>query len=305
MVASSVMNVDRYLELEQRDLGYRVDPAEILSLGDQAARMHVEKGEDLTGAVLKVVEGRKLNPAHVCRIAEEANTQAYLKLYDKASGPSRVVHFEGGPARTLDILESVFGETGPSESDERKVAMTLDYRLPPSKPTQPKRKTASLTSEDLFLEKMSDEKVARMMGEGMNSTGGRAQLYHILKGTQEKLSADINSLRYQMEERARDLVKMAERYLTEGHSPAEIARVMYGDRMDAGSGAVIRGVMQKVGADLNVNTIPWGREPSEKHPLREKTAEMVLGAQLLERKMKAHDEVVQKIAEVRKQVVGR
>lgn len=299
------MDVGRYLELEGKDFGIRVNSSDILALGAKAASMHVDGGVDLTSAVQQVIGDRPLNPAHVCRVAEEANTQAYLKLYDRMPGPSRSVSFAGGPARTLEILEQRFGGDVPAASMQRKVAMALDYRTPPTRPRPQLVKAAADTPEDQFLEKMSSEQVARMMGEGLATPGGRVQLYYTLQGSQQKLAADIQGMTSRMVRTGQELRKLAAKALADGWAPAQIARVMYGDRMDTDSGAVIRGVMSKIGAAFNASDVPWGRQPLPNHPLRVKTAELIETAHGIERKMAAKQEVDLYLDKVAKAIGAR
>jgi len=288
--------MDAYLALLGKDFGHQVAPDEIAALAEQAALQHVDGGMDLTNAVLKIVQGRALNPAHVARIVEGANTQAYLKLYDRCVGPTRFVAFEGGPARIFEVLEIVFGTQPDVKTAEyRRTPMSaLDYRIPPQKPRQA-FKTAAVSREDVIPGEMPIHKVAEMLGSGSATPGGQAYLYHTLRGAMQKVAVDISSIEFRMQKAAYDLTTAVEQAIQEGHTPGEVARVMlFGKEASEGKEAetvadVVRLVMQKIGVELNPESIPWGARPTDNHPLQVKTAELVELSLELEKKTAAHD----------------
>lgn len=277
-------------------------PEEIAALAEKAALQHVNGGMDLTNAVLKTVQGRLLNPAHVARIVEGANTRAYLKLYDRCVGPSRFVAFEGGPARIFEILEIVFESSNAisgsqplakAAADRRVPMASLDYRVSPQR-NRPAFKTADVSREDVVPGEMPLQKVARMLGDGSASSGGQAYLYHTVRGAMAKVAGDMSSIEFRMQKTAYDLVTIAEQAVREGYSPGGVARVMlFGKEASEGREAdvaadVVRLVMRKIGATLDPGTIPWGSQPTDSHPLQVKTAELVDLALQLEKKSAAH-----------------
>lgn len=290
---------DWYIDLLGQDRGHRVPAAVLADLADKASSRHVDDGIDLTSAVFEVVRGRPFNPAHVARVIEQTNTQAYLKLYDRCPGPERLVHFEGGPARTFEILSAVFGGAPESKlgADRRKTMPSLDYSMAPI-PDRVAVKQADLSEDDVLPERMGLEKVARMMARESRSPGGQARLYHMVKGAMDKTGADVASLRFRLERGAVDLVKLAEQAIKEGATAPELARVMLGDQADEATVEIVQGTFDKIGVAIDPDSIPWGREPAPGHPLREKTASLAKIAIDLVDRLRTHGELRQRYDEI-------
>lgn len=298
--------MDWYLGLLAEDRGHRVPPEMLAEMADRASALHVDGGTDLTSSVFEVIKGKLLNPAHVARVIEQTNTQAYLKLYDKCPGPERHVHFEGGPARVFDILGAVFGspDSMKTGADRRKDMASLDYFTAPIKDRPGAVKQAALTEEDVLPDKMGLQKVAQMMAQGSRSPGGHARLYHMVKGAMDKTGADMASLRYQLETGARELVKTAEQAIKEGASAAEVARAMLGNQPDEATVEVVQETLGKIGAAVDPESIPWGREVTPGHPLRVQTERLAKAASALVDKTRIHGELSSQFAEVAQAVRG-
>lgn len=312
--------MERYLELERQDLGHRLDPEVLLSFGGQAARAHVEKGMPLTDAVLTVVQGRALNPAHVCRIVETANQQAYLLIYDSLPGPSRAVSFEGGPARIFEILDRVFPRTADAAPPgEEQVIMerprSPDYGFAPASPApldvMPKAAsvaTPPVTEGDIYLDKMPPAKVAEVLGRAWRSPGGHVALYHTLKSASDNGRQDVGARRARLTHLADDLSKLASQALKEGHTPAEVARVML-DKLGEGvqdRWLVAKATLSKIGAEIpDPRSLPWGRTATPQHELTVKTAEMIRIAQEVQEMSTQLAAVDRELAEVRRRLGAR
>jgi hypothetical protein len=89
----------------------------------------------LTDAVVTTVKQAQLSPEQVKRVAEFANTAAYLEAFKKEGATHHVVDFPGGPADPAVILQDLNDGGGGSVFDRG----TGDYDAPP--------KTASIESD--------------------------------------------------------------------------------------------------------------------------------------------------------------
>jgi hypothetical protein len=255
----------------------------------------VEGAQDLTSAVLSVLRGKRLNPNHVARVVEQTNTQAYLKLYDKCAGPDRHVSFEGGPARIFEILGAFFDvpelSAGTKIGSAGRMSMpSLDYFTAPTA-DRPIVKRANVDEADVFPDRAPLQKVAEMVAQGSRSPGGRLQVYHSVKGAMDKTGADLASMRYRLERGAATLVGLAEQAVKEGADPASVARVMLGDQPDQTTVEIVDLTLRKMGARVEPDLIPWGREITPNHPLRVKTAELAGCAQGIVERTRTHQEL--------------
>lgn len=100
-----------------------------------AADWSAGEHKTLTDAVVSTVKQAQLSPEQVKRVAEFANTSAYLDAFKKEGAPHHVVDFPGGPADPAAILQDLNDGGGGSVFDRG----TGDYDAPP--------KTASVESE--------------------------------------------------------------------------------------------------------------------------------------------------------------
>ena len=294
--------MERYLQLQDQDLGHRLDPEVLLSLGEQAARMHAHDGRDLTEAVLEVVEGKALNPAHVSRVVETAYQKAYLFLYDMSAGPTRVVRFKGGPARIFEILDQVFGG-GNENADEEEPEMTrkaagLDFLVAPSVPTGGMSKAASAAPRKAHL---------------FNTDGGRVYVYEQVKTAAEAAAQDVAGLTARLAESADTLVKLASEAMKEGYTPPQIVRVMWGgpcptrdemrdDMTKRAAWQAVTTTMAKLGQNVNLEAIPWDRTPTKFHPLTIATGLFAKTAADLWKKTAEADELQAMLVGVRRKM---
>lgn len=298
---------ERYLAQLTNDLGHRVEPDTLAKLSDQASDLHVRDGVNLTAAVLSVVRGVPLNPAHVARIVEQTNTQAYLKLYDRCPGPDRHVSFSGGPARIFEILDAVFGgaQKVAAANQTRKTTMASnDYRRAPLRDLPPLEKQAELEASDVLLEFMGLDKRASLIAQGSRNPGGRLNLYHTVKAAMDKTAADTASLRFQLEKGAHELVKLARQAVVEGAPATDVARVLLGNQPDELATDIAQRTLSKLGLQVDPNRIPWGREITPGHPLREKAASVATLARGLLQSLETHQELSSCFAEVSRRMKG-
>lgn len=297
--------MERYLQLQDLDLGHRLDPEVLLSLGEQAARMHAYDGRDLTEAVLEVVGGKALNPAHVSRVVETANQKAYLFLYDMSTGPTRVVRFKGGPARIFEILDQVFGggdKNADENADEEEPDMTrkaagLDFLVAPSTPTGEMSKAASAAPRKAHL---------------FNTNGGRMYVYEQVKTAAEAAAQDVAGLTARLAESADTLVKLASEAMKEGYTPPQIARVMWGrpkptveemrEHTKQAAWQAVVTTMAKLGQNIKLSSIPWDRTPAKFHPLTIATGLFAKTAVDLWKKTAEADELQAMLAIVRRKM---
>lgn len=98
----------------------------------------------LTEAVTETVKQAQLSPEQVKRVAEFANTSAFLNEFKKEGEAAKVVDFHGGPADASEIIKDLNDGGGGSVFDKG----SLDYESPPAE-----TKTSS-PREEYLLEQM-------------------------------------------------------------------------------------------------------------------------------------------------------
>ncbi|NMC34678.1 MAG: hypothetical protein GYA36_19825 [Veillonellaceae bacterium] len=267
--------------------------------------MHAYDGRDLTEAVLEVVGGKALNPAHVSRVVETANQKAYLFLYDMSTGPTRVVRFKGGPARIFEILDQVFGggdKNADENADEEEPDMTrkaagLDFLVAPSTPTGEMSKAASAAPRKAHL---------------FNTNGGRMYVYEQVKTAAEAAAQDVAGLTARLAESADTLVKLASEAMKEGYTPPQIVRVMWGrpkptveemrEHTKQAAWQAVVTTMAKLGQNIKLSSIPWDRTPAKFHPLTIATGLFAKTAVDLWKKTAEADELQAMLAIVRRKM---
>lgn len=93
--------------------------------GKEAANKYTRGEYTLTEAVVETVKKAGLSPEQVKRVAEFANTDAFLQEFRK-EGESKVVEFDGGPADYSEILKDLNDGGGGTVFDTGS-----DYKMPP------------------------------------------------------------------------------------------------------------------------------------------------------------------------------
>jgi hypothetical protein len=100
---------------------------ELETLGKEAAAHYFTTGDDLTVSVIETVKKAGLSPEQVRRVAEFANTEAFLREFKKEGSTHRVIEFEGGPADVSIILKDLNDGGGGTVFDKG----DGDYAAPP------------------------------------------------------------------------------------------------------------------------------------------------------------------------------
>lgn len=116
---------------------------ELEVLGKTAARKYICGELTLTKAVVETVKTAGLSPEQVKRVAEFANTEAYLEEFRK-EGEHKVIEFKGGPADPSAILQDLNDGGGGTVFDKG----DGDYNYPPPDVT----KTSAVNRSKMGLE---------------------------------------------------------------------------------------------------------------------------------------------------------
>jgi hypothetical protein len=120
--------------------GRAVDPAHLEELGKAAAGLADSTGITLGSAVVRVIGREKLSAEQVRRVVEFTNIEAFNKKFAALHGSMRAVHFDGGPADPVRVLQDLNDGARPKE-----VTMeSMDYEVPPMA-----EKTSAMPSPDI------------------------------------------------------------------------------------------------------------------------------------------------------------
>ncbi len=80
---------------------------ELEILGKQASALYRCGGCSLNDSVVETVKKAGLSPEQVKRVCEFANTDAYLKDFEKKGSTHKYIAFEGGPANPSEVLKDL------------------------------------------------------------------------------------------------------------------------------------------------------------------------------------------------------
>lgn len=116
--------------------------AELEAFGKQAAGRYLSgESKNLNDAIVSTVKTAGLSPEQVRRVVEFANTEAYLKEFNKEGASHKVVNFVGGPASPSEVLKDLNDGGGGTVFDRG----DGDYSMPP-----PNMYKAASTNADRF-----------------------------------------------------------------------------------------------------------------------------------------------------------
>lgn len=94
-----------------------VSPEKLKELGNQAAKKYLDKGVNLTSAVISVLSGSDYTKEHIRRVCEFANENAFLSEFHKG-GDIRNVTFNGGPADPAAVIPELMDGAGTPPLEE-------------------------------------------------------------------------------------------------------------------------------------------------------------------------------------------
>jgi hypothetical protein len=80
---------------------------ELEVFGKQASAMYRCGGCSLNDAVVETVKKAGLSPEQVKRVVEFANTDAYIKEFEKKGATHKYIAFQGGPANPSEVLKDL------------------------------------------------------------------------------------------------------------------------------------------------------------------------------------------------------
>lgn len=91
---------------------------ELEVLGKKASALYHCGGVGLNDAVVETVKRAGLSPEQVKRVVEFANTDAYLKEFEKRGSTHKYIAFEGGPANPSEVLKALNSGAGGTVFDD-------------------------------------------------------------------------------------------------------------------------------------------------------------------------------------------
>lgn len=104
-----------------------VDPRTLEMLGKNASQLASNRSGGMTDAVVEAIGDKKLNEQQIRRVVEHANIDMFNTKFSEIQGTVRSVHFEGGPADPVEVLQKLNNAARPQE-----VMMTpSDYSTAP------------------------------------------------------------------------------------------------------------------------------------------------------------------------------
>lgn len=109
-----------------------VPPAQLKQWAAQAARLHVDENVPLSDAVIRVLQGKEVSIAHIKRVCEEANNQAFNILFNRGR-ENRSVTFVGGPADPAIVIRELkdgFAAAPAQEAAMKTASMDLRGEVP-------------------------------------------------------------------------------------------------------------------------------------------------------------------------------
>lgn len=191
-----------------------VAPERLQLLAKKASSLHTDRGVALTDAVATTLDPEPgLNEEHVRRVTEMANTYAFQTLFKRASDGHRVINFEGGPADAAAVVQELRTTgTGPAVTKIATQAVVRDSE----------RYAPGLDSFQRAVDQTQRVKTA----QARPNTDQVFRLANDLHYAKEALSTEVVSSRVQFDDASRSLHKAAQTLVKEGHSPAEIGRIV-------------------------------------------------------------------------------
>jgi hypothetical protein len=85
-----------------------VSGSELEVLGKKASAQYLQGcSPNLSEAVVETVKSAGLSPEQVKRVVEFANTDAYLKEFEKKGATHKYIDFEGGPANPAEVIKDL------------------------------------------------------------------------------------------------------------------------------------------------------------------------------------------------------
>lgn len=126
--------------------GAKLDPYELRTIGEKAARLYLNGGRTLDDSVVSAIKETmvKLNNHHVQRVVEHANLRAFRELRQRAGGVGTAVEFDGGPASTISVLEKLNGS-----SRSKEVPMISQTEVPTKEASLLLRKARGIVSDQM------------------------------------------------------------------------------------------------------------------------------------------------------------
>lgn len=115
----------------QQSAAHPMSGEELEVLGKRASAMYRCGGCTLNDAVVETVKKAGLSPEQVKRVVEFANTDAYLKEFEKKGATHKYIDFHGGPANPSEILKDLNDGGGGTVFDTG----SGDYMSPPLQKT--------------------------------------------------------------------------------------------------------------------------------------------------------------------------
>ena len=169
--------------------------SELEAYGAEAARSYsCQEQPTLTQAVVETVKQAGLSPMQVQRVVERANKLAYLQVHQSKLGEEqRIVEFNGGPARTHEVLAQLNSTPSPH--------LSVDYSDYHSAPA----KTASTRAQDdQFFESLFQNSPAIPSDQQLDPLGESrklaSNLQDLLKQAESSLSFAESDMQWAQKE---------------------------------------------------------------------------------------------------------
>jgi len=147
---------------------------ELNKYAQQAAENYLRNNTSLDDFIYKIASEHDLNYEQIARIAEEANTQVYLDLFNKAKPDDRYVEF---PTASVTKIASKLRDSIDAKSKISSFKKFSDYFLPPGKeyipaPQQAKEeieKLATIKEDELPTKTKYADKFGELHEKFMNT----------------------------------------------------------------------------------------------------------------------------------------